>query len=345
LFEEARIGQNIYFSRNGTNFELQLDPTIQYKQIAPLESPGGLAIKTTTVPFDDYAKNIATSVFRKEFRTFQDVPDNRPVIYLYDLHKFGPREEATICISGTFYSFSLDTKRIYLNQTGVHPLNPATLKLFEFELTSEIAGTALAGFHKDSESLTVQVSSSGCSNSDIEILLDQNELYVMMNKTKFLKNPSETQLFFYHKNLCEILRTKEPNIDTSRIAAINYDCGILEIRFPFIKNNTAEAIVNKNTPPSEKMIHFSVTCDVGFGNMFGVCCHPLWGQAPLSFAWSKGNTWKGEIPIGTAFKCVKICQGKVTAWEQGGDRIFNEDFYNDLQGSTVALTSEDVKFS
>jgi hypothetical protein len=225
LFEQARTGQKIYFSRNGSSFALELAPTIQYKQIGPLESLGGPPIKTTAVPFDDYAKSIAASALKREFRTFGDIPNDYFAIYLHNLSKPGN-------LGRTFCSFSPRTTCIHLSQVGVKSLNRDALNLFEFELTNEIAGTIHASVHKeDTKSFTVKLSSIGCLNSNIEILLDQSELYVMMNRTKFLSSPCGNQRFFCQKSLS----SKWLNIDTSRVTAINNTRGILEIRFPFIK--------------------------------------------------------------------------------------------------------------
>jgi hypothetical protein len=100
LFEQARTGQKIYFSKNGTNFELKLKATTQYENyLDSLEAP---FIKKPKVIFDDSTKIIANSE-----------------IYPPEFHNFRPQGNQKTLIGETLEFFSPDTNYIHLTD-AVH---------------------------------------------------------------------------------------------------------------------------------------------------------------------------------------------------------------------------------
>jgi HSP20 family molecular chaperone IbpA len=299
-----------------------------------------------TTPFDQCVQFISQSG-KKDFYSIVDVPDkDYHTIYLRSLEKIEDPQKTGSVIrrmeGAELYSFSSETKHIRLGLAGAQSLDPTQLRLFDFTRSRDIMDTIPVTIREDELGLNLQFPCPGCSDSDIEILVDQGDIYIMMDQTKASCKALEDSQFFYHGNLKSLLRNKSKELNEKGISAINLGCGILHVYVPFISSSPAKVIANNI--PLKKMIDCTVTWDVGLGNTFGACCDPLWEQAPLSFTWTEGNKWKGEIPVGKTFKFVKLSEGKVPAWEQGGDRIFNEDFYNDLQGSTVTLSAENVKF-
>lgn len=60
----------------------------------------------------------------------------------------------------------------------------------------------------------------------------------------------------------------------------------------------------------------SIYNNVGPGNVLGICAEPSWQIV----------AWNGHVPIGKAFKFVRISSGGIT-WEAGQNRILNESMH------------------
>jgi hypothetical protein len=341
LFQQAQKNNMVYFNRNdiNTEFELELQPMIQYNLIQLQEGP---CVKESQIAFDDYARAISSSQIKKGFLSFEDIPSEVPAIYLHSLKASESIQKESDSLTrdpngDEFHTFSPETKRILIGQTGTQPFNPDDLALFDFKASRDIRDTISKRPIVSATGLTLDLDACGCKLDQMEMLLDQGNLYVMMDRRGLYQRELEDSQVFYHAVLGNFLIGNQKQFDEKEIIATLRNDGVLTIYFPF------ETI---SSSPAKKIIDCTVSLDVGFGNMLGICCAPSWGEKPIVFKYVDSKGWQGEIPLEKSFKFVKIDSnsGQVIAWETGPDRRCDESFYDVMDGS-MHLDSDVIKFT
>lgn len=90
---------------------------------------------------------------------------------------------------------------------------------------------------------------------------------------------------------------------------------------------------------NDRPVRATVKCEVGEGNVLGICCAPTWGVRPIAFTKSVQDGWVGGIPSNVEFKFVILSSnGQVQQWEQGQNRKLP------LNNPALVLTSNQVQF-
>lgn len=64
-------------------------------------------------------------------------------------------------------------------------------------------------------------------------------------------------------------------------------------------------------------------CDVGFGNTLGIRFAPKWDTT--TYYKCENGKWRGEIPLKTEFKFVKVLANGKFEWEKGNNRVMASD--------------------
>jgi hypothetical protein len=158
---------------------------------------------------------------------------------------------------------------------------------------------------------------------DTDKLLNRHHIFILQHKNEF-KLPNQAFSTF-------IAGSKI--IDTENVTAkYNSSRCTVEIHVPLITNNK---VLEIQIP---KDVGVTLACNVGWGNSLGVCCEPSWADAPIAFTAINGAEWYGQVPVGNAFKFVKINNGKVVAWETGHNRC------SDGTLDSLKLSSNKVEF-
>ena len=93
---------------------------------------------------------------------------------------------------------------------------------------------------------------------------------------------------------------------------------------------------------NSRPVHATVKCEVGEGNVLGICSAPTWGDKPVAFAKTFQGEWSGWIgkaPTNVEFKFVIInSSGQVQQWEQGQNRKLSQN------NGALILTANQVQF-
>jgi HSP20 family molecular chaperone IbpA len=259
LFKQARQGDRIHFTKDGTSYHLQLASHKTYR-----------AFKNDRISFDKCEKCV-----QKEFKFSplefvygEDIPED----YCY----WGTELGIPVCISP-------QTKRVLLNQKGTTALDFDSLSFFHSNSCPKVL------FHRDTkEQCTIQL--AACGKSNIEVLLDRNYLYVDI---EHINRESSHDWYVVNDTLPKghqlfrsvLVPEDGMEIDEDNISANLNDSGILSITIPYKLSIKTESISSQVLipPPVVSKTKILVRCDAGYPNQLY-----LRGQGAPFLSWDHG---------------------------------------------------------
>jgi hypothetical protein len=265
LFKQARQGDRVHFTKDGTSYDLQLAPHVTQRAFKRV-------FKEVRTSFDECEKCVQEEFKFSplEFVYDEDIPE--------DYHYWGKESELGIpvCISP-------QTKRVFVDQHGTTPLDFDNLPFFHSNSSPEVL------FHRDAKKQCT-ILLAACGRPNIEILLDRNYLYVDIEHNSH-EVPADWEM---HNNTLPqghqlfrkvLVPENGMEIDEDNIIANLDNSGVLSITVPYKLSIKPESISSQVLIPSPVVpkTKILVRCNVGSTNQLY-----LRGQGAPFLSWDHG---------------------------------------------------------
>ena len=251
LFKQARHGQTVQFTKEGTSYDLQLGSHIRQKLSGSrmkqkLDSP--MEWKENWISFDECEKCVqkASKYSPVEFLYDEDIPD--------EYWHWGYEFELPVCLSP-------QTKRVLLDQKGIIPLDFDSLSYLKSVSNPQLL------YHRDTKN-ECKILLAACGKPKIDILLDRSYLYVDIEHNHqpsagFSEEITNT-LPKGHQLFRKVLVPEDGmEIDEDNISANLNDSGVLSITIPYkpsikVESISSQVLIPAPVVPKTKIL---VRCD------------------------------------------------------------------------------------